>query len=143
MLARYSDFSPLIDRVFSDSFFKDFAAPTWKTTASEGILAADIVQTDDAMVLHLDMPGFVARDIQVKWDDDTLTVSAERKFEKSEGTEVLRSERRYGRYARSFVLPQNVDGARCEAEYVNGVLKLTLPKKEDAKPRSIDIKVAG
>lgn len=139
MLAKYTDFSPLIERVFSDSFFKDFAAPT----GHQGVFAADIVQSDNAVTLHLDMPGFLAQDIQVKWDEDTLTVSAERKFQKIEGTDVLRAERRFGKYERSFVLPQSVDGARCEAEYVNGVLTLTLPKKEEAKPRSIDIKVKG
>ena len=139
MLAKYTDFSPLVERVFSDSFFRDFAAPNWH----QGIFAADIVQSDNAVTLHLDMPGFQAQDIQVKWDEDTLTVSAERKFQKVEGTNVLRAERRFGKYERSFVLPQTVDGARCDAEYVNGVLTLTLPKKEEAKPRSIDIKVKG
>lgn len=143
MLAKYTDFSPLIDRVFSDSFFKELTPPTWQLGERDGLLATDILETEQALTLHLDMPGFSTSDISVKWEQDTLTVTAERKVEKVEGAQVLRSERRHGRHARSFVLPQSVDGSRCEAEYVNGVLTLTLPRKEDARPRSIDVKVKG
>ena len=143
MLARYTDFSPLIDRVFSDSFFKELAPPTWQPGERDGLWATDILETEQGLTLHLDLPGFSTSDISVKWEKDTLTVSAERKVSKVEGAQVLRSERRHGRHARSFVLPQTVDGSLCEAEYTNGVLTLTLPKKEDARPRSIDIKVKG
>lgn len=130
-----------VDDLFKDPFFGDVATPTrwhpeWMAPA------ADIVETENALELRVDLPGHDPKGIQVKLEGDTLTIQSERKSEKNEqGRTYLRSERTYGAFARSFVLPATVDGQRCEARYENGVLTMTLPKRDEAKPRRIDIKV--
>ncbi len=102
---------------------------------------ADIVETENAIEVKVDLPGHSAKDIQVKLEGDTLTIQSERKAEKEvKGENYLRSERSYGIFSRSFVLPSAVDGSKPEARYVNGVLTVTLPKTEAARPRVIEVK---
>lgn len=74
-------------------------------------------------------------------EGDTLTIQAERKAPNGDATFLLR-ERAAGHTARSFVLPNTVDGSKCEAKYEQGVLRLTLPRREEARPRTIDVKVS-
>ncbi len=103
--------------------------------------AADVVETENEIQVKVDLPGHSAKDIEVKLEGDTLTIQSERKAEKQEkGENYLRTERSYGQFSRSFVLPSIVDGSKLEARYVNGVLTVTLPKREAAKPRVIEVK---
>lgn len=105
---------------------------------------ADVIETAGAYEVHLDLPGFKPEQIEVKVEDDVLTISAERKTEKrDEKTGYLRTERTWGRFARSFVLPDNIDAAEPKAHYEAGVLKVNLAKKAEAKPKTVQVKVNG
>ena len=103
---------------------------------------ADVVETEEAIVVRLDLPGHKSDDIQLKVENDVLTVEAERKLAETNGETFHRSERVFGRSARSFALPAVVDTGRTEASYVDGVLEITLPKRPEAKPRTIPVKAA-
>jgi HSP20 family protein len=104
--------------------------------------AADVIETADAIRVRMDLPGHEATDIHVNVENDVLTVRSERKTEKDEkGATSHYSERSYGLYTRSLVLPAPADAQKAEARYENGVLSITLPKREDAKPKALDVKV--
>lgn len=100
---------------------------------------ATVVDTADSVILELEMPG-VARDaISITLDRDELTVTGTRKQEEYANAEILHQERPTFNFRRSFVLSESIDGSRTAANYENGVLRLTLYKSEDAKPRKIEI----
>jgi len=123
-----------------DNLFRDLAKGDFSQLVSRNA-AADIVETENTIQVKVDLPGHSAKDIQVKLEGDTLTIQSERKQEKEEkGENYLRTERGYGLFNRSFVLPSSVDGSKPEARYLNGVLTVTLPKAEAAKPRVIEVK---
>jgi HSP20 family protein len=119
----------------------DLALPVPEGRAPHA-LAADVVETEDAIVVRLDLPGHKADDIQLKVENDVLTIEAELKLREGEGKGETfhRSERVFGKAFRSFALPAGVDTARTAASYVDGVLEITLPKREEAKPRTIQVK---
>ena len=102
----------------------------------------DIYEDEHSYTLKLEVPGIEEKDIDVKLENSTLTVSGERKFEKEEKEENYRRvERRYGSFARSFTLPQTIDSETVTAEYDKGLLKIRLAKKAEAKPKQIKISV--
>ncbi len=104
--------------------------------------AVDILETDNELVVKADLPDVDMKDIQVEIENGTLTLKGERKFEKEEKeTGYHRIERSYGSFARYFSLPDTVEADKVKADYKNGVLTVTLPKKEVAKPRSIKVQV--
>jgi HSP20 family protein len=132
------------DRVFSEieRVFGDFSPPTPGWNVQALVPAADVIEAADAITVRVDLPGHGPKDIHVNVQDDVLTVRSERKTEKQENGETShRSERSYGLYARSFLLPATVDAQKAEARYENGVLNIVLPKREEAKPKVIDVKV--
>jgi HSP20 family protein len=106
-----------------------------------GAPPADVIETADAIVVRLDLPGHKGDELKLKVENDVLTVEAERKPVERKGETYHRTERVFGRSARSFSLPANVDPGRTEASYNDGVLEITLPKREEAKPRTIQVKV--
>jgi HSP20 family protein len=108
----------------------------------EWLPGVDIVEEKDRIVVSTDLPGLKQEEIAVEVADDILTIRGERKreTERKDGT-VHRTERVYGTFLRSFSLPQTVDGARVGAEYKNGVLTVTLPKREEVRPRQIKVDV--
>lgn len=127
-----------------DTLFHDMGLPVADGDAAERHLvpAADIIDHEKAVEIRLDMPGVTPEAIEVKLDGDVLTVSAERKVEtKTEGKGWIRQERSWGTFARSFTLPNTIDGAKPEATYKHGVLSVTLPKKEEVLPKSFKVKV--
>lgn len=104
--------------------------------------AADIIETDKTVELHLDMPGIAPEAIDVKVEGDQLTITAERKDEKTvEDKGWIRRERARGTFTRTFTLNDTLDGTKPEATYRHGVLTVTLPKREAAQPRSLKVKV--
>ena len=126
-----------------DRVWADFALPAvgWAAQFQSGP-AADVVETANEIFVLLDLPGQKSEEIQIKVDKDVLTVEAERKLDRGkEGETYHRSERSTGKLVRSFTLPTNVDATRTEAKYEAGVLKITLPKREEAKPRTIQVSV--
>ncbi len=103
---------------------------------------ADVYETQDEVCLRMDLPGYDPNDIHIQVEGDLLTVTA-RRSEPEQKWAWARRERVQGEVARSFVLPSTVDAAKCEAGFQHGVLTLTLPKREEAKPRTITVKVNG
>ncbi|MGE5236504.1 MAG: Hsp20/alpha crystallin family protein [Acidobacteriota bacterium] len=104
--------------------------------------AVDVRETKDALEIQAELPGIEAKDVQLSVENGVLTLKGSRSFEKAtEGQTYHRVERAYGAFERSFTLPTNVNPEKIQAAFRNGVLHLTLPKREEAKPRSISIKV--
>lgn len=113
------------------------------TTASF-VPAVDIYEDEHKVVLKLEVPGIKQEDLDVRVENNTLTVRGERKFEKEEKEENFhRLERRYGSFYRAFTLPNTVDTEHIDASCENGVLQLTLNKKAEAKPKQIKVNVSG
>lgn len=104
--------------------------------------SVDIVESDKYVELILDMPGVDPAKIDVKVEGNVLTISAER-LDTVQGREQLRQERTVGKYGRSFTLPNRLDGASPDAVYKNGVLAIVLPKKEEAQPKTLKVRVAA
>ncbi|HET6204737.1 MAG TPA: Hsp20/alpha crystallin family protein [Planctomycetota bacterium] len=126
-----------VDRLFSNLFGEDgaFAGAPWP--------ACEVVETKENLVLRAEVPGMDPKDFEVRVDGDILTISGETKQEKDMEEDGLHlSERRYGQWRRSFRLPAYADPDRVEAEVKNGVLTLTVAKREEAKPKIVRIKAS-
>lgn len=134
---------PTLWREF-DNLFRDFGHTTNSRTdaARNWVPAADIRETDKAVEIHLDMPGLRPDDIEVKLDGNVLTVAADRQQAADDtSTGWVRQERSWGRFVRSFSVPTTLDGSRPELTYKHGVLMVTLPKREEVKPKTFKVKV--
>lgn len=106
--------------------------------------AVDIVENDKELVVSADLPGVKLEDVEVKIEDGTLTLSGSRKFENEDNKNGYhRIERSYGQFHRAFALPDSVDATKVAAGFDNGVLKVTLPKKEIARPRTVKVEIAS
>lgn len=104
--------------------------------------AVNILERKDAMVITADLPGLKAEDVEVTVEEGILSIRGERKLEEtSEEESYHRVERLYGVFERTFTLPNSVDVEKIEARFSNGEMTLTLPKREESKPRSVKIKV--
>jgi HSP20 family protein len=104
----------------------------------------DIYEDEHSITLKLEVPGIDEKDIDVRIENNTLTVHGERKIEKEEKEENFRRvERQYGSFTRSFTLPSSIDPEQASADYGNGVLKIKLAKKAEAKAKQIKVNVGG
>lgn len=104
--------------------------------------ALDVHEDKDNFVVKIEVPGMKKEDIDVTLQDGALSISGERKSEeKFEGAEVYRSERFFGRFQRTVSLPASVAADKIKAQYKDGVLTVTLPKTEEAKPKQINVQV--
>lgn len=123
----FDDFDQLMEGFFNDS-----------VTTNQSSLPYDVIEKDNHFLLSFDMPGVKEEDIKVEVLENKLTVSGERHslFSDSEGVRYS-SEQRYGRFLRSFNLPESVETDKIEANFENGVLAIAIPKKEAAKGRTI------
>ena len=105
--------------------------------------SVDVFENENEVVFKAELPGMNAKDIEVKLENNVLTLKGERQFEKETKEENYhRVEREYGTFSRSFALPTAVNGDKVTAEYKDGVLKIILPKKEETKPKPIRIAAA-
>ena len=105
--------------------------------------AVDVFENENEVVLKADLPDVDQKDIEVKLENGTLTLKGERKFEKTEDQKGYRRlERSYGNFVRYFTVPETVNPESVKAEYKNGVLTVRLPKKEAAKPKTIQVTVS-
>lgn len=105
--------------------------------------AVDIRETDKEYLIKADLPEVKKEDVKVEFQDGFLTVEGERKHEKEDkGTTFHKIEREYGKFVRRFALPTEVDAAKVQAEFKDGVLSIHLPKSAKALPKSVEIKVA-
>jgi len=132
-----------------NSIFNDFANATGELqneslSAGNFIPPVDIYEDANRLVLKLEVPGISQEDLQINLENQTLTVKGERKFVNDEKEENFhRIERRYGSFVRSFTLPSTVETESAQASYENGVLAITLPKKEAAKPKQVKIQIGS
>ena len=129
-----------------EDFFKDFGKGFWLKpmrfpAETELTMKIDVSEDDKAFSVKADIPGVKKEDIQVDVDEDYVSVRAEAKKEKEEkkGEKVVYSERSYGMVSRSFSLPAAVDAKGAKAEYKEGVLSLTLPKKSNGSAKRVAI----
>ncbi|MGD8795484.1 MAG: Hsp20/alpha crystallin family protein [Thiohalophilus sp.] len=107
---------------------------------SDWVPAVDIKETKDAFVLHADVPGVDPKDIDVHMENGILTIKGERESEKKEEKEgYKRVERQYGSFYRRFSLPDTADAEKIAAKCKNGVVEITIPKKEAVQPRKISV----
>ena len=138
----FREFSTLQDRMnrlFHDSFGEGREDALTTTGFAP---AVDVYEDEHNVTLKIEVPGIDEKDIDVRIENNVLTVHGERKFEKEEKEENYRRiERQYGSFTRSFTLPNTVDSEKVNANYEKGVLKITLAKKAEAKPKQIKVNV--
>lgn len=128
-----------MDRIFDDFFGLTPAQREGTTTMWSP--SVDISETDDNFVVRAELPGMKKEDIELEVENNMLSIRGERKFEKTdEGENFHFMERSYGSFYRSFTLPKNVDSETIGAEYKDGMLVVTIPKKEEVKPKKVEIK---
>jgi HSP20 family protein len=138
----FREFSTLQDRV--NRLFRETQGNTQdeSLTSSSFAPAVDVYEDEHNVTLKIEVPGIDEKDIDVRIENNTLTVHGERKIEKEEKEENYRRvERQYGSFTRTFNLPPTVDAEKVQADYDKGVLKITLPKKAEAKPKQIKVNV--
>jgi HSP20 family protein len=132
-----------------NSIFNDFANPNGELqneslSAGNFIPPVDVYEDAQKLMLRLEVPGIPQEDLQINLENQTLTVKGERKFLKDEKEENFhRIERRYGSFVRSFALPATIETDSAQANYENGVLSVTLRKKEAAKPKQVKIEIGS
>jgi HSP20 family protein len=130
-----------VNRLFEDSFTRDRPGHADLATWAP---AVDIYETENELVVKADLPDLQDKDIDVRVENNTLTIRGERKFEKDINEDkYLRIERSYGSFTRSFSLPNTVSSENIRADYRNGVLTLHIAKREGSKPKQIKISVSA
>lgn len=130
-----------VNRLFNETVLRgqgeDSALTNWSP-------AVDIYETENELVVKADLPDVSEKDIDVRVENNLVTIRGERKFEKSLSEDnYLRVERSYGTFSRSFSLPNTVNAEAIHAEYKNGVLTVTMPKREESKPRQVKVAVSS
>ncbi|MFN0314359.1 MAG: Hsp20/alpha crystallin family protein, partial [Burkholderiales bacterium] len=148
-MANLTRWDPFGDRSFGgmtqsmDELMNRFLRPR-RAMLEAGTLdiAVDVSENDSTYTVKADVPGVKKEDITVSIDGNLVSISAEVKREKEEkkGDQVIREERYYGSMSRAFTLPMDVDQSKAEAQYTNGVLSLTLPKKAGSQTKKLEIR---
>ena len=145
-IVRWEPFRDLVtpqrdfDRLFRDAFSSQHGETELSTRSWAP--PVDIYETEEAIVLKAELPGVDPKDVEVRVEDNTLYLKGERKFEKEvKEQNYHRVERSYGSFARSFSLPNSISTDKVRAEFKDGLLTLTMPKREEAKPKTIKIDV--
>src|SRR5438128_4805095 len=129
-----------VNRLFND----DFERRGEESSLTAWAPAVDIYETEHELVVKADLPEIDPKDLDIRVENNILTIRGERKFEKRVNEDnYLRVERAYGSFARSFTLANTVNSDAIKADYQNGVLTLNIPKREEAKPKQIKVNVAA
>jgi len=127
-----------MERLFDEPLFRQ--AEEWPMKA--WVPPCDIFETDKELVMKFELPEVKKEDVEVKLEQNVLTLHGERRFEeKTDRENYHRVERHYGEFLRSFNVPLYVDATKINAEFRDGVLTITLPKNEEARPKQITVKV--
>lgn len=141
MITRWEPFREMarlqdeVSRLFEERLYKSGESVGWTPSC-------DIYEDDEAVTLRFELAGVDAKDVDVRFENGVLTLRGDRKLEKAEKRENYhRVELSYGTFTRSFSLPGTVDPEKIRAESKNGVLTVVLPKRSEAKPRSIQVKI--
>lgn len=122
-----------------DRFFEDFRWPNVFREETAWMPPFDLSETEDELIVRLEVPGIDKKDININLSEGMLTVTGERKLEKEEHETYHCTERCYGTFSRSICLPFEVDADKVDASFKDGVLKITLPRSEIAKPKKIEV----
>jgi HSP20 family protein len=141
----FREFATLQDRMnrlFRESY--NDAGAEQSLTSSSFAPAVDVYEDEHQVTLKIEVPGIDEKDIDVRVENNTLTVQGERKIEREEKEENYRRvERQYGSFTRTFTLPQTVESEKVSATYDKGILKISLPKKAEAKPKQIKVNIGS
>jgi HSP20 family protein len=130
-----------INRMF-DEFFHGFSLAPWAEERMEWLPLVDVSETDDAVRVTAELPGIPAKEVDISLTDDLLTIRGEKKSEQSQmKRDYHRVERSYGLFTRTVRLPAVVDAEKVEATFRDGILTVTMPKREEAKTRKVKIDV--
>lgn len=136
----FSNFQDQLNRLFESTRggqADNSALTTWAPSV-------DIYENENELVIKADLPDVNEKDLDVRVENNTLTVRGERKFEQQVKEEnYLRVERSYGSFSRSFSLPSSVNTEAIKADYKNGVLTVELPKRAESKPKQVKVNVTG
>ena len=150
LLTRWDPFREFVtlqdrmNRLFRDSFGPEGTKDAEALGTTTFAPPVDVYEDEHNVTLKIEVPGIDEKDIDVRIENNTLTVHGERKFEKEEKEENYRRvERQYGSFTRTFTLPSTVDAERIQADYDKGILKIVLPKKAEAKPKQIKVNVGS
>src|SRR5271154_2045585 len=144
LITRFDPYVNLQSRL--SRLFRDAQGPEGQETLTTTAFAppVDVYEDEHQITLKIEVPGIDEKDIDVRVENNTLTVHGERKFEKEEKEENFRRvESQYGSFTRTFTLPTTVDHENIQADYDKGVLKVKLAKKSEAKPKQIKVSVGG
>ncbi len=146
-LARWEPFREIsrmqdeVNRFFDERGWR-FRDSSNEELGSAFMPAVNVYEDPEGLELTAEVPGLEPKDVDLRIENGVMTLRGERKLEREDHKEnYLRVERSYGTFMRSFTLPPTVDGEKVKAEYKNGVLRVQLPKREEAKPRAIKVKV--
>ena len=146
MITRWDPFRELtqlqnrVNRLFQESSLGQDEG----LTTTSFVPPVDIYETEQNIVLKMEVPGVEQKDLDIRIENQTITIRGERNFEKEvKEDDYHRVERRYGSFQRSFSLPNTVNPEQVTADYENGVLKVTLAKRAEAKPKQIKVNVGG
>jgi HSP20 family protein len=129
-------------RFFGEGYdpFGRFGEESWSLTTWAP--ACDIYETDNEIVVKAELPEVKKEDVRVSIENNVITIHGERKFsEETKRENYHRLERSYGAFTRSFTLPSFVDASKINAEFKDGILRVTMPKREEAKPKQVEVKV--
>jgi HSP20 family protein len=138
-LIQYNPFRADMD-VFQDSISRLFSEPASRPWSP----AVDIYESENELVFKADIPDIDPKEVGIQLENGTLTLKGERKFEQNKTNKGFhRIERGYGAFTRAFSLPDTVDPEKVKADYKNGVLTVTVPKKEIAKPKTINVEISN
>jgi len=142
-LVRYQPIETSLSDFFGNMLNGNFFSKWDRDLTETDFPRVDIVEEKDAYKITADVPGMDKKDIKVEVENEVLTISGEKKEEKTEKDKnrYYHLERSYGAFSRSFKLPENVSSENIEAKYNNGVVELKLNKKEIAKPKAIEVKI--
>ena len=133
-------FQQRMNRVFEEGY--PFAFPEETLSLKTWAPSCDIYETENEIVIKAELPGAKKEDVKVNIENNLLTLSGERRFEEETKKEnYVRVERNYGQFLRSFTLPMTIDAGKVIADFKDGLLTVTLPKREEAKPKQIEITV--
>lgn len=141
-ITRFNPFDDLrrLEARFFEPFFR-FPFVQEEMQASAWNPPVDVLEENDKILVKVEVPGVNEKDLRVTYEDGMLTITGERQFERKDDRNYHRIERAYGSFTRSFTLPRSVDGTAINAEYRNGVLEVEIPKREESRPKQIQINV--
>ena len=142
-LVKFNPFTELagVDRLFNNTFDRFFEDTDTRLTNRTWSPSVDVSETETEVIFTAEFPGCEKDEMDISVNEGLLSISGERQFTEKKETKHHRVERWYGKFHRSFVLPKSADAEKISANLKNGVLTVTLPKKEEAKPRQIPVSV--